>query len=64
VKKSGKLASHVANSNIAIDTLPTLQVSVGIIVLLEKIYEGEPSFIVISNIGEDVQYIPLFQLSV
>jgi hypothetical protein len=56
MKKSGKLASHVANSNIAIDTLPILQISVGIIVLFEKIYEGEPSFIVISNIGEDVQY--------
>ncbi len=42
-EKSGKLASHVANSNIAINTLPTLQISVGIIALFEKIYEGEPS---------------------
>jgi hypothetical protein len=55
-EKSGKLACHVANSNIAIDALPTLQISVGIIALFEKIYEGEPIFTVISNIGDDVQY--------
>jgi hypothetical protein len=41
MKKSGKLASHVANSIIAIDTLPTLQISKGVIALFEKIYEGE-----------------------
>jgi hypothetical protein len=56
MKKSGNLASHVANSNIAIDTLPTLQISEGFIALFEKIYEKEPIFTVISNIGEDVQY--------
>jgi hypothetical protein len=56
MKKSGNFASHVANSNIAIDTVPTLQISVGTIALFEKIYEGEPIFTVISNIGEDVQY--------
>jgi hypothetical protein len=55
MQKSRKLVSHVANSNIAIDTLPTLQISSGIIVLSEKIYEGEPIFTVISNIEEDVQ---------
>jgi hypothetical protein len=54
MKKSGKRASHVANSNIAIDTLPTLQISVGIIALFEKIYEGEQIFTVISNNGEDI----------
>ncbi len=43
-------------SNIAIDSLPTLQISVGIIALFEKIYDAEPIFTVISNIGEDVQY--------
>jgi hypothetical protein len=52
-KKSGKLACHVANSNIAIDSLPTLQISVGIIALFEKIYDGEPILTVFSNIGED-----------
>jgi hypothetical protein len=56
MKKSGKLASYVAYSNITIDALPTLQISVGIIALFEKIYEGEPIFTVISNIGENVQY--------
>jgi hypothetical protein len=44
------------NSNIAIDALPTLQISVGFIALFEKIYYGEPIFAVISNNGEDVQY--------
>jgi hypothetical protein len=57
MKKSGKLASHVADSNIAIDTLPTLQISVGIIAFFEKIYEGEPIFTVISNIDT----MPLFE---
>ncbi len=56
MKKSGKLACHVANSNIAFDSLPTLQISVGIIALFEKIYDGELILTVISNIGEDVQY--------
>jgi hypothetical protein len=50
--KSGKLV----NSNIAIDTLPTLQISVGVIESFEKIYDGDPIFTVISNNGEDVQY--------
>jgi hypothetical protein len=56
MKKSGKLACHVANSNIAVDSLQILQISVGIIALFEKIYDGEPILTVISNIGEDVQY--------
>jgi hypothetical protein len=55
MKKSVKHACHVANSNIAI-FLPTLQISLGIIALFEKIYDGEPIVTVISNIGEDVQY--------
>jgi hypothetical protein len=53
MKKSGKLACHTASSNIAIDSLPTLQISVVNIALFGKIYDGEPILIVISNIGED-----------
>jgi hypothetical protein len=49
VKKSGKLVCHVLNSNIAIDSLPTLQISLGIIALFEKIYDGEPFLTVFSN---------------
>jgi hypothetical protein len=41
------------NSNIAIGSLPTLQISLGIVALFEKIYDGEPIIIVFSNIGED-----------
>ncbi len=48
-KKSEKLASHVANSNIAIDTLLTLQISEGIIALIEKIYYEVPILGVFSN---------------
>jgi hypothetical protein len=51
MKKSAKLACHVGNSNIAIDSLPTLQILLGIIALFEKIYDGEPLLTVISNIG-------------
>ncbi len=53
MRKSGKLVSHVANSNIAIGSLPTLQISLGIVALFEKIYDGEPNITVFSNIGED-----------
>jgi hypothetical protein len=55
MKKSVKLAGHVVNSNIAIGSLPTLQISLGIFALFEKIYDGEPILAVFSNIGEDVQ---------
>ncbi len=41
------------NSNIANDSLPTLQISLGIIALFEKIYDGEPFLTVFSNIGKD-----------
>jgi hypothetical protein len=54
MKKSVKLAGHVVNSNIAIGSLPTLQISLGFFALFEKIYDGEPILSVISNIGEDV----------
>jgi hypothetical protein len=54
MKKSVKLACHVVNSNIAIGTLSTLQISLGIVALFEKIYDGEPILTVVSNFGEDV----------
>jgi hypothetical protein len=41
------------NSNIAIDALPTLQISVGFIGLFEKIYYRDLIFTVISNNGKD-----------
>jgi hypothetical protein len=54
MKKSGKLARHVVcNSNIAIDSSPTNQISLQILALFEKIYDGEPILTVVSNIGED-----------
>jgi hypothetical protein len=42
--------------NIAIGSLPKLQISLGIVALFEKIYDEEPILTVFSNIGEDVQY--------
>ncbi len=42
--------------NIAIDSLPTHQISLGIIELFEKIYDGEPILTIVSNIREGVQY--------
>jgi hypothetical protein len=39
MKKFGKLASHVVTPNIAVDSLLTLQISLGIIALFEKIYD-------------------------
>jgi hypothetical protein len=54
MKKSVKLAGHVVNSNIAIGSLPTLQISLGFFALFVKIFDGEPILFVISNIGEDV----------
>ena len=56
MKKSVKHACHAANSNNALDSLPTLQISLGIIALFERIYDGEPIVTVISNIGEYVKY--------
>jgi hypothetical protein len=41
-EKPGKLASQAVNSNIAIDALPTLQISLGIVALFEKIYYEVP----------------------
>ncbi len=43
----------LGNSNIANDSSPTLQISLEILALFEKIYDGEPILTVVSNIGED-----------
>jgi hypothetical protein len=61
MEKSGKIASHVLNSNNAINSLPTLQISLGIIALFEKFYYEVLILTIFSNIGEDVHTIPLFQ---
>ncbi len=53
MKKSAKLECHVVNSNIAIDSSPTLQISLEILAIFEKIYDGELILTVVSNIGED-----------
>jgi hypothetical protein len=55
MKKSGKLACHVVNSNIAIGCLPTLQISLATIALFENIDDGKPILTVFSNIEEEVQ---------
>jgi hypothetical protein len=51
MKKSGKLACHVVNSNIAIGSLPKLQTSHGLLALFEMIYYREPIFTVFSTSG-------------
>ncbi len=51
--KSGKLASHVVISKIAIGALSTLQISLGIVALFEKIYYKVPILTVFSNIREE-----------
>ncbi len=56
MKKSVKLACQVANSNIAIGSLPKLQISQGIVALFDKIQDGKPILTVFSNIGENKQY--------
>jgi hypothetical protein len=50
MKKSGKLACHVVNSNIAIGSLPTLQISLATIALFEKI-DDESRFLPSSQIS-------------
>jgi hypothetical protein len=42
--------------NIPIDTLPTLQISAGVIALFEKIYDRELILTVLSNIREDAMF--------
>jgi hypothetical protein len=55
MKKSGKLACHMVNSNIDIGSLPKLQISHGLLALFEKIYCREQIFTVFSNM-EDIHY--------
>jgi hypothetical protein len=47
---------YPVNRNITNGSLPTPQISLGIVALFEKINIGEPIRTVVSNIGEDVQY--------
>jgi hypothetical protein len=49
LKKSVKLACRVVNSNIAIVSLPTLQLSLGMFALFKQIYDGEQIFTVVSK---------------
>jgi hypothetical protein len=44
----------VLNSNIGINSLPTLQISLGIVAMFEKIYDGEPILTVFTD--EDLQH--------
>ncbi len=64
MKKSVKIACHVVISNNAINSLPTLQISPGIAILFEKIYDGEPILVIFSVIEEDLHSMPLFHVSV
>jgi hypothetical protein len=57
MKKTGKLACDVVNSNIATGSLLKLQISLGIVALFEQIYYEVAILSVFSNIGEDVQYL-------
>jgi hypothetical protein len=61
------LLTPEVNSNNTLNSLLTLQISLGIVALFKKIYDGEPILSVFSVIGEDVQIVhctkPLFQLS-
>ncbi len=50
MKKSGKLTFHVVYSNVAIGSLPTLQIPLGIVALFEKIYDGKPIITVFSTV--------------
>jgi hypothetical protein len=50
MKKSAKLVCHVVNSNIAIGSLPTLQISLATIALFEKI-DDESRFLPSSQIS-------------
>jgi hypothetical protein len=55
-KTTWKLACNVGNLNNTINSLPTLQISLGIVALFEKIYGGEPIITVFPVIWEDVHY--------
>ncbi len=57
LKKSGKLACHVVNSNIAIGSLLALQTSHEQLALFENICYGESIFADFSNIGEEYKTV-------
>ncbi len=46
----------MVNWNFAIDSSPTLQISLEIVALFEKIYDSVPFLTVVSNIWEEVHY--------
>jgi hypothetical protein len=50
-EKSGKLVCHVVSSKNAINSLPILQISMGIVAIFERTF-----FSVFSNIGEDLHH--------
>jgi hypothetical protein len=63
MKKIWELACHVVNSNIAVGSLPTLQISVGTTALFEKIYDWKADpYRHLKHRGGCT--IPLFQINV
>ncbi len=46
----------MVNSNVAIGSLQTIKISLGIVALFEQIYDEVPILKVFSNIGENGQY--------
>jgi hypothetical protein len=56
MKKIRKTYATLSIQTSLFDSLPTIQISLGIITIFDKIYYGEPVFTFFSNIGEDVQY--------
>jgi hypothetical protein len=56
LKKSGKLASYVLSSINAINSSPTGQISLRIVALFKKIYDGKPILTVFSVSSEDLQH--------
>ncbi len=48
-EKSGKLVCHMVNSNNALKSLATSQISIRIVGLFEKVYDGKPSLTVFSE---------------
>ncbi len=48
-EKSRKIVCHVVNSNNALKSLATSQISLGIVALFEKVYDGKPSLTVFSE---------------
>ncbi len=64
MKQSVKFACHVANSNIAIGALPTLQISIRFVALFEKIHNEVQIVTVFLLKYRGGCTIPLFQLDV